>query len=245
MAAALNGHQITDENGEATQEEQETSSEESAATETQTTEQQTAMAEKPVETEAEAIPAEAEESESELAEDATGKRYVPEKRFKEVYGKAKAEERARLEEQKKREALEVALLQIQTGQVNPTMPVQPNVASQVDRTTSLEVELLKGKLPQFDPESPNYSEALDKLGAKIFAANPGITRLDAAKEAMKMANELTSQVANVKAEARLIKSIQSDQGITNRATRVTSTTPDIDKMDDKQLESYLKANGMW
>lgn len=231
MAAALNGHQVTDEHGQI---EEETSFENTAAQE-ENTDLQTAIPEKGAETE-ESTPVETDEPEIELAGvDESGKRYVPESRFKEVYAKAKELER---ELEKSRSSKSTAPLQdaISTS----TQPLQAP-----DRTEALEVELLKTTLPQFDQNSTEYSKELDELGGEIYRANPGITRIEAAKRAIKTAEKLSKTTAALKAEARQIKTIQADQGITSRVEKRADNTPDINSMDDKQLEAYLKSIGQW
>src|SRR4030065_1847334 len=95
LAAALDGHQVTDEEGQAVETD---TTKEISTPEEQTTEEKTATAEKPAES-SKPAPAEEEETESELAVDDSGKRYIPKSRFDQVYGEKKAAER-------KNEALE-------------------------------------------------------------------------------------------------------------------------------------------
>lgn len=231
MVAAFNDHQITDDQGQIAET---PAFEETTAQETNTVDD-TATAEKPAETE-DVAPATNDETESTLAEDETGKRYVPESRFKEVYAKAKELER---ELEKSKQAQPIAGLQ-NTPDVTTKLPP---IAT--DRTEALEVELLKTTLPQFNPDSPEYDRTLDEMGSEIFRANPGITRIEAAKRALKRASELTKTTAAIKAEARQVKSLQSDQGITSRVEKRVDNTPDINKMNDKELEAYLRSTGQW
>ena len=234
LAAALNDHQITDDQG-AIKEEEKTSLEEPAASEEQTTVEESATVEKPVETETKAALAEDEESEMQPAEDETGKRYVPEKRFKKVYGEAKEWER---------KAKEFEAKVLMSSPANTA--TQQSIANQpIDRTAVLETEILKGKLPQFDPESDQYDSELDELGGQILAANPGITKIDAARKALKYAEKLSAKVAGVQSEARLVKSIQSDQGITSRVLNRQSEKVDPSKLTLEEKEKWLKANGQW
>jgi len=96
LIAALDDHQITDDDGQIKGEE---TPDEKSATQEQTPEEKDATAEKSAETK-EDSPESTEESENEpemveTASDETGKRYVPESRFKEVYAKWKKAERSK------------------------------------------------------------------------------------------------------------------------------------------------------
>lgn len=214
--------QVTDDNGQPAAGETVTPPEEPIKPEEKTPEEEPTPAEKPHPPQ---------EDEEQPVEDETGKRYVPEERFKKVYGKAKEAERE----------LERLKQQIQSQQPAAKPGKQPTV----DKTEVLEVELLKGKLPQFDPESDQYSPELDELGATIFGANPGISRMEAARRAIKMVEKLATKTNEIKQEARTIKSLQSDQGITTRVISRESSSPDPDKMTEKEKEDWLKANGQW
>lgn len=234
MVAAFNDHQVTDDQGQVADD---TAFQDTTADETNTVEE-TATAEKPAETE-EVAPATTDETESTLAEDETGKRYVPESRFKEVYAKQKQLERELADAKK---AQPNAGLQ-DVASVNNQLPQLPS-----DRTEALEVELLKTTLPQFDPNSTEYDRTLDEMGSEIFRANPGITRIEAAKRAIKRAGELTKTTAAIKAEARQVKSLQSDQGITSRVDSSVRTQqePDMSKeTDPDKIEAYLRSKGQW
>jgi len=229
LAQALN-RQITDDEGQ-TMDETETLHEDQPTLEEKTTVEEDAQAEKPAESEDEA-PAPSKEDEIdmvELASDETGKRYVPESRFKEVYGKMKALER--VAKQPKHEEL------------NP-LPISDN--KPLDKTDMVEVELLRATLPQFNPDGGEYSRELDELGFAIHKATPGITRIEAARKAIQMAKKIQSKVAEVKDEARTVKSQQSDQGITSRVTsRETSSDVPKDDASPEEYEAWLKANGQW
>lgn len=233
LAAALNGHEVTD--GDGNVDERETSIEESAPQD-QTPVEESAEVESTEETKVEEPKTDTEESETDLAQDETGKRYVPEKRFKEIYGKQKATER------------ELQALKAQLAQGNSVLqtasskPGSKQSAPKVDKADVLE---LKMTLPQFNPASQEYSEDLDTLGFQILRANPGMTPLQAGYQALEMAKKIASKVASVKEEARTVKSLQSDQGITNRVTSRQATQVNPDNMSAKELEAYMKQNGMW
>lgn len=233
VAAALDNHQITDESGEIAGE---TTPQEETAPQKQTPVDETARAEKSEETE-ESTPVEdkATETEPELvptAEDETGKRYVPEARFKEVYGKWKEAER-----------------KLKTPEpVFEPQPVQPRP---IEKTDALEIELLRSTLPQFNPESPDYSRDIDELGYSLYESskdNKGrhtMTRIEAGRKALSMAKKITSKIAEVKTEARTVKAQQSDQGITNRVLNREANKLDPAKMSLDEMEEWLKANNQW
>lgn len=242
LAAELNDHQITDDQGGLSEET--TSVEDTAALEENALDE-SATAEKSAETEKSDSTSEDTDSENELAEDDKGKRYVPESRFKEVYAKLKAKER-----------------EAQASQHDPvkdlTRPLQvPNLNNQeLDTTSALETDLLKITLPQFDSEHKDYNPGLDQLGATIYKAagrtdvkgnfKPGITKLEAAKQAVAQAKRFTSDQIAIATEARQVKSSQADQGITNRVvSRGQAGTPNPDKMSLDEKEAWLKANGQW
>jgi len=232
LAAALDNHQVTDDQGEIAEE---TTSGEPTATQEQTTVEDTAIPEKGAETEA-STPVEDKGTENEpemveLAADETGKRYVPENRFKEVYGKMKDYER------KLKHA--------------PASKPPSVIPAPLEKTDALEIELLRSTLPQFNPESPDYNRDIDELGFSIYEGsktNKGqytMTRLEAGRKALSMAKKITSKVAEVKSEARTVKAQQSDQGITNRVLTREGTKPDPMKMTLEEKEAWLKANGEW
>lgn len=233
LAAALDGHDVTDNDGNV--DERETSIEDSAPQD-QTPDEGSAEVESTEETKVEEPKSETEESETDLAQDETGKRYVPEKRFKEIYGKAKATERE-LQALRAQLASSNSILQQATGKPN-----SKNLAPKVDKADVLE---LKMTLPQFNPASADYSEDLDTLGFQILRANPGMTPLQAGYQALEMAKKIAGKVAGVKEEARTVKAQQSDQGLTNRVTSRQATQVNPDNMSAKEMETYLKQNGMW
>lgn len=229
LAAALDGHQITDDEGQGV--ETETTEEKPAALEAQTTD------EKPVEAEAPKAP-QAEDDQAE-AEDESGKRYIPKSRFDKVYGEKKASERKIAELEQTVQTL------MESGLTRQEATAQAKTEKPIDKTEVLEVELLKGKLPQFDPESAEYSKDLDELGGQIYRANPGISRIEAARRALNYAKKVSTQVAEVRAEARTVKAIQSDQGITSHVTNRGSSQVDTESMSDTELENYLRQTGQW
>lgn len=232
LAAALDNHQITDDQGETTGE---TTPLEDSATQEQTPVEDTATAEKPAETQ-DSTPVETKESETpemvELAADETGKRYVPESRFKEVYGKWKEAER-------KAQASKPVTLP-------PIAPQKP-----IEKTDALEIELLRSTLPQFNPDNPEYNQDVDELGFSLYEGskdNKGrytMTRIEAGRKALSMAKKITSKVAEIKSEARTVKTQQSDQGITNRVLNREGQKIDPNKMSLEEMETWLKANGSW
>lgn len=234
LANALNQREITDDEGQPAPE-NETPAEESSASEYQTPAEDDTQAVKPAETEVRDTQPKTEESEIdlvELASDETGKRYVPETRFKEVYGKMKDLERA-LKEKETQPA---------------ELPPLPEIKSEkpLPKADQVEIELLRATMPQFNPESSEYSREMDELGFAIYQANKGITRVEAARRAVTMAKKIQGQVAKVQEEARTVKAIQSDQGITGR---VTSREPVSDvpgeEASPEEMEQWLKAHGQW
>lgn len=232
VADALNDHQVTDDEGALMPE---TTDIESTTTQEENTVEDTASSEKSAETEATAPKAEAEETEPNFAEDEAGRRYVPEKRFKEVYAKQKELER------------ELAKAKSQPAAATPNVSAQAPLPSQgVDKSTALELELLKTTLPQFNPDSADYDPELDRLGAQIYNANPGITMVEAGRRALATAKALTRKQAQVVAEARAVKSQQSDQGTAGRVrSKGEAETPDPNKMSLDEMEEWLKSNGQW
>lgn len=244
MAAALDGHQITDDRGNVTEGE-EPSEETTAAPEEKTPVEETPTAEKPADSD-EAPSQEAKsDDENELGVDDAGKRYVPEKRFKDVYGKYKATEREL--DALRAKATEVPAPKQSATKASKTPETQNAVPDKAD------VLELKMTLPQFDPKTdengtptnPDYSPELDELGFRIWKSDPNLSLVDAGKMAIQYAKKLAHDTARVKEEAKLVKSIQSDQGITGRGGQRPAGTPDVDNMSDQEMEAYLKANGQW
>lgn len=234
VAAALDNHQITDDQGEIPEE---TTSEEHSETPEQTPVTEDATAEKSADEQT--PPKEEAKSENEpemvpTAEDETGKRYVPESRFKEVYAKMKDYER-----------------RVQAPPVTETTP-KPSVGLKPsDKADALEIELLRTTLPQFNPESADYSRDIDELGYSLYEGskdskgNYTMTRIEAGRRALNLAKKITSKVADVKLEARTVKVQQSDQGITSRVLNRDGVKLDPEKMTLEEKEEWLKANGSW
>jgi hypothetical protein len=230
LAAALNGHAVTSEDGDVA--ESDTANEESAPVE-QTTEDDSAEVESTATDETTAPKAEESEVESDLAQDESGKRYVPQERFDKIYGKAKATER------------ELAALRQQVAGNSVLNQVKPGKGQPVQKIDKADILELKMALPQFNSGSTEYDEDLDTLGLQILRANPGITPLQAGHLAIDTAKRLAGKANVVRDEARAVKSLQSDQGITSRVVSRTSTEPDVNKMSASQMESYMKSKGMW
>jgi len=229
LTAALNGHEVTNDLGEI--EEPETSMEEDVPSDEETTDEESASPEKAEDTPEEA----SKEGSDQLAEDDSGKRYVPEDRFKKVYGDKKRLERE----------LEAFRRQNAQRDLNAPAPSQGGKPTKVDKAELLEQELLYQTLPQFNPYSSEYDQDLDSMGYEILQANPGITKLEAGRRALARAAKLTHKVAEIRGEARQVKSLQSDQGITSRVNRGASGKLNVDDMSLEEHEEYLKANGLW
>lgn len=235
LAAAMD-RQITDDQGQPVADD---TAQEDSAPQEQTTVEEDATVEKPVETN-ESTPVETKDSENEpemveLASDETGKRYVPESRFKEVYARMKAAERGKSDK----------------DQPEVIKPFAPRQAGPINKQDALEVELLRSTLPQFNPESDQYDRDLDELGFSIYEGskdnlgNYSLTRAEAGRRAVNMAKKITSKVADVKLEAKSVKVSQSDQGITNRVLNREGQQLDPDKMTLAEKEEWLKASGSW
>lgn len=229
LAAAFGNHQITDDEGQLA----ETTADQEEATDETNTFEEPATPEKVLDDTS--LSQEEEVSdENELAVDEKGKRYIPEKRLKKETAK-------RREAERRAEELEARLKQRPDGLQQPTV-AQPMISNP---TEDVEIEVLFSKYPQFDYESPEYSSGLDKLGLEIYRANPGISRLRAAKLAIERAKELTQDSAKIVAEARAVKAQQSDQGITSRVVQRGTSTVQPANMSLEEKEAWLKANGMW
>jgi hypothetical protein len=228
VAAALN-HQVTDDEGKIVAEDtapeepapqEQTPAEETATDKTTPPKEEVKSEDKPEEPDL-----------VETAADETGKRYVPEARFKEVYAKWKEAERKKVE--------------------TPFVPKPPQALKQSDKADALEIELLRTTLPQFNPESPEYDKEIDEMGYVFYEAskdakgNYTITRLEAARQALNKAKKITSKVAEIKNEARTVKAQQSDSGITNRVLNREGTKLDPDKMTLEEKEEWLRQQGSW
>lgn len=235
LAAALNGHNVTDENGDVS-EEGTTFEEEPVASEQQTTEDEFAEVESPSEEIPEAPQAESKSEENEFAEDETGKKYVPESRFKEVYGRQKALER----EVEALRKLRQPLPESKTGRP------QAKTGGKVDKAELLEVEMLYDKYPEFDHNSGSYNPVLDEMGYEIWeASGRTISRLEAARRATARSRALTAGVEAVRSQARQAKAASSDSGLTSRTVSRGETTPNPDNMSVEEMEAYLKRTGNW
>ena len=170
--------------------------------------------------------------ETQLAEDESGKRYVPEGRFKDVYGKYKATQRE----------LD-AIKQQATAQPTTEQPTD----QKPDKSSQLETELLYVTLPQFNPSSDQFDKELDATAVDIFLANPGITKLEAGRRAIARAKALTKDQVKIISEARAVKSQQSDQGITSRVSNRPSDKDQIpgEGASLEEMEAYLRKTGEW
>jgi hypothetical protein len=236
LAAAMDNHQVTDDQGQIVGDD---TPQEETATQEQTTVEEDATAEKSVESEVTSPEVDTDsENEPEMVEtasDETGKRYVPEARFKEIYAKWKAAQR----ENSLKQAPQVS------------EPIAPKRTEAINKADALEIELLRSTLPQFNPESPEYDKDIDELGYSLYegSKNPKgeytITRIEAGRKALQMAKKITSKIADIKLEAKTVKAQQSDQGITNRVLNRESTTIDPEKMTLEEKEEWLKANNLW
>lgn len=225
LAAAFGNHQITDDEGQLAED----TADQITATDETNSFDDTATIEKSEES-TESAPTEEIDDEPNFAEDEKGRRYIPEKRLKKETAKRREAER------------ELEALRALTKQtVSQPVLEQP----QSNPTFDVETEVLFSKYPQFNRESDQYSEALDALGAKLLKANPGWSRLRAAREAIETAKQLTSDSAKIVAEARAVKSQQSDQGITSRVVSRGAAQVDPDKMSLEEKEAFMRANGMW
>ncbi len=231
LAAALNGHSITDQEGEIAED---TASEESATQETNT-DFDTAPSEKTAEEEFAPSQDADESDETNLAVDDSGKRYIPEKRFKKTYAEKKQLER-------ENEALKALVTStIPAGNNNQPASTQTSSNPDLDR---LELKMVFKEYPQFNPNSDDYSPEIDKLAGNLRRAN-NLSVSEAAEEAMKMVKKFTSDQVQVAREARTVKALQSDQGITSRVTNRQPSTVDFDSLSLEQKEQYLKDNGQW
>lgn len=220
MAAMLNGHEITDDGGNLTEET------ESAPEETVTEE---IVEEQPVEetTKAPEVPTQKAPVDDDLVEDeSTGKKYVPEKRFTEVYAKMKELERK---------------LQVTPGVI--PQPVRPSVP--LDRADALETELLYSTMPEFDPNSTNYDRRLDELAFQYYRPEQGVTKIAAARKAKDFIRQLSQSQDIVKKEARTVKIAQSEGSIAKRSQAKDIKEADPSRMSLTDKEEYLKAQGLW
>lgn len=222
---------LTDEDGKPMEEE--TTSQPTSPVEEKQSEEPETPAEKPQEKPTE----ESEEPENaNLVEDETGKRYVPEDRFKQVYGKMRAYER---------QLKQAPPVQAQPEAEHSAAPLPKALAKRDPSVLRLETEMLRTTMPMFDPNSPEYSPELDELGMKVFEANPKMSLLDAGREAVRIAQGLSRKAAEVRAETRTIKAVQSDSGITGNTAARREAPIDPSKMSLEEMEAYLKKSGQW
>ncbi len=224
---AFNEHSITDGNGQIA---------ETPATAEVPAEEQTTITEPeaPAQTKEEQPAQETAETDPDVAEDEDGKKYVPKRRFDEVYAKWKEAERAK-----------------STQSAPPTPPMS---GINPDRSALLETELLHQTLPQFNPSSPEYSDVLDEMGSEIYQSSfrfdpttqtvqPTITKLEAARRALDRAKRLGGTQDKIRAEVRVVKSQQSDSGFTSASKKVAEKS--LDDMSLEEKEAYLKKTGNW
>lgn len=242
LAAALNEREITDANGQITGE-TDTPDETTADSEPTTTEEATEPAEKPID-DTEAAPlADDVPDEDQHAVDETGKRYVPEARFKKETAKFRETER-------KLKALEAQLAQgnallqnVDTTKTGAASELPAPVAPSYSKADILE---LKMELPQFDPNKAEYDPAVDALGYELLKADPLLTPLEAGKKALKMSREFGKREADARVAARTVKTVQSDTGITSRRSSGTDATRvDPNSMTLEEKEQFLKEQGLW
>ncbi len=231
LAAAFDGHFITDQEGQIAEE---TASQEPALEETNT-EEQAAPSEKTTEEEDASTQDVDESDETNLAVDDSGKRYIPEKRFKKTYAEKKKLER-------ENEALKALVTStVPVGNNSQQKSTQTPQDSSLDR---LELKMVFKEYPQFNPNSDDYSPELDTLAGNLRKAN-NLSVTDAAEQAMKLVKKFTSDQVQVAREARTVKALQSDQGITSRVGNRQPTTVDYDSLTLEQKEQYLRDSGQW
>lgn len=234
LAAALDGRSMTDEEGNIS--ETDTDDLDSAPDE-QTTDDEPATGENPPETETQDANAEDEVDGDQLAEDDSGKKYVPLDRFNQVYGKYKQTERELKQQQELLEKGKALL-----DDTSKQKPGKKQLEVKVDKADILE---LKMTLPQFNPDSDKYDADLDQLGFDILRANPGMTPLEAGKVAIDRAKKITQKYAGAVNEARSVKAQQSDTGITSRRVSTGKNRVNPDNMSLEDMENYLRESGNW
>lgn len=231
LAAAFDGHVITDQEGQLAED---TASQETALEETNT-ETEAAPSEKTAEEESTSTHEADESDETNLAVDDSGKRYIPEKRFKKTYAEKKQLER-------ENEALKQLITSTTpVGQVKQES-TQTSSNPDLDR---LELKMVFKDYPQFNPKSEDYSPEIDKLAGNIRRANPGMSVMDAAEEAINTVKKFTSDQIAVAREARTVKALQSDQGITSRVVNREPSKVDFDSLSLEEKEQYLRKTGQW
>lgn len=229
LEAVLN-KQITDDEGQLEQEE--TTFFEEPATQEEKQVDDSTQEVNPADEEVQEPKPETESEETQLVEDEEGKKYVPEKRFKEVYKKRKEAERRASE------------LEAQLKAVTSQYIEQPMTQVSRDKADALEVELLFSKYPQFDPTNPDYDQDVDDLAADLYVAGKARTKIEAAKMALEKVKVLSSKSLSIKDEARTIKKMMAES-VTSKGGARTEAQPDLDKMSVTELETYMKAKGEW
>lgn len=237
LAAALDNHQVTDDEGQVP-EETETPVEEPA------TQEPNADEESVTETEPETVP-ETVEEEVDLAEDESGQKYIPKKRFDKVYGEKKALER-KLEELQSLPVFSTDKPPSNYPIAGAEAAVQPTTSAW-DKADILEVKL---NYPQFDPKpnalgeptNPEYSRDLDELAYSYLVADPRITPMKAAQKAIKTLENLTKKESEIKDQARKAK-ISTAETPLSKPVRRSSEEIDPSKMSFEEMENYLKQTG--
>lgn len=236
LAAALDQHQVTNDEGQVDETSEGTLAEDSATTEEKTSEGESEQVGTTADTQTEETQTSESESENAIAEDDSGRKWIPKDRFEKVYGRMKQSER------------ELEAMRALRGNPQVTADSQakaPRTVKVDPVLLELETERIFEKFPQFDPNSSDYSESLDQTAADIFKANAGnITRLQAAREALSRASKMTAGVREVRLSNSSIKSQYADGGI---ATRTSTKAPafDADTASLEETEKYLRANGGW
>jgi len=162
---------------------------------------------------------------------------VPKKAFDKNYAKRKEAERLLAEKE-----AELQALRSQAPRSTKPMPI-------ADKSEALENELLFTKMPEFDPYSDTYNPTLDESAAFIYNSyrdakgKPTITKLQAAREAKRIASELTKQVASGRTDVRQVK--MQTEGAFSQAARKVESTPNPEDMSLDEMERLLKSQGAW
>lgn len=233
LAAALNGREFEAED----QPQGEGTPTEKPAAQEQPIEEEPTSAEKPAKSEEPAPQAPSEEDETQPVVDEEGKHYVPESRFKKETARFREEER-------KRKALEEQLRSYQQPVYSPQVGNQ-NKPAPADRTAALETELLYSQYPQFNPDSTDFNADLDETALSIYLSGRASTKVDAARQALKLAAKLQSQVTSIRDEAKTIKKSVTESGFVAKGGQRPEPTPDVDKMSADELEGLLRSSGNW
>lgn len=218
LAAALNDHQITDDQGEIASD---SAAEDVVDSSTSEVEEENQTQDSQVEVEV-----------SDEAEDESGEKYIPKKRFDKVYGEMKSYERE-LEVLRSRETTETPAAQTQR---EPYVPDK--------HLLNLEMEIVRDKYPEFDPQGEAYSEEIDWLAAKLVQADPSLSPLAAARQAREQAKKFARR-GEAKEDVRVVKRAVSDSGIAGRASQPTEPQLDVNSMSVEDMERYLKQTGNW